>query len=172
VQDGLYVQCRHILKFFKVNPSFNIMKRGKYRKAVFALVYAKAEGRVEYLILKRKKHWVGWEFPKGGVEKFETRRRAVKREVKEETGLKILKIKKFHIKGLYNYNKELKDRPGKIGQNYRLFAVEVKKGKVSIDRKEHSGYKWFGFKEAERKLSWPNQKKCLKIVDTWLKYEV
>jgi bis(5'-nucleosidyl)-tetraphosphatase len=146
------------------------MKRGKYRKAVFALTYAKQEGEICYLILKRKKHWIGWEFPKGGIEKFETKRMTAKREVKEETGLEILKIKKFHIKGLYNYNKELKDRPGKIGQTYHLFAVEVKRGKVSIDKKEHSGSKWVGFKEAEKKLSWPNQKKCLKIVNAWLKY--
>jgi 8-oxo-dGTP pyrophosphatase MutT (NUDIX family) len=145
--------------------------RGKYRKAVFAVVYAKNEDEIEYLILKRKKHWTGWEFPKGGVEKFETKRRAVKREVKEETGLKILRIKKFHIKGLYNYNKELRDRPGKIGQNYHLFAVEIIKGKVSIDKNEHSGFKWMSFNEAEKKLTWPNQKKCLKIVNAWLKYK-
>jgi 8-oxo-dGTP pyrophosphatase MutT (NUDIX family) len=146
------------------------MKRGKYRKAVFVVTYSKNKGNVEYLILKRKKHWNGWEFPKGGVEKFETKRKAVKREVKEETGLKILKIKKFPIKGFYNYSKEFKDRPGKIGQNYQLFAAEVKKGKISFDKKEHSGSRWMSFNGAEKKLTWGNQKKCLKIVDTWLKY--
>jgi 8-oxo-dGTP pyrophosphatase MutT (NUDIX family) len=144
--------------------------RGKYRRAVFALVYTKSKDKIEYLLLKRKLHWAGWEFPKGGVERFETKRRAVKREVKEETGLKILRIKKFPIKGYYNYNKSFKDRPGKIGQNFRLFAVEVKGGKISLDKKEHSGFKWMSFNEAEKKLKWGNQKKCLKIVNAWLKY--
>lgn len=144
--------------------------RGKYRKAVFVVVYSRQERNVEYLLLKRKLHWKGWEFPKGGIERFETKRRAVKREIKEETGLKILKIKKFPIKGFYNYDKELKDRPGKIGQNYQLFAAKVVKGKVSFDKKEHSGFKWMNFKEAEKKLTWGNQKKCLKIVNSWLRY--
>jgi 8-oxo-dGTP pyrophosphatase MutT (NUDIX family) len=144
--------------------------RGKYRKAVFIVTYSKQERNFEYLILKRKLHWKGWEFPKGGIERFETKRRTVKREIKEETGLKILKIKKFPIKGFYNYEKELKDRPGKIGQHYQLFAVEVVKGKVSFDKKEHAGFKWMTFKKAEEKLTWGNQKKCLKIVDSWLRY--
>jgi 8-oxo-dGTP pyrophosphatase MutT (NUDIX family) len=145
------------------------MKREKYRKAIFAVAYAITKGEIEYILLRRKKHWVGWEFPKGKIEKFETKRMAVKREVKEETGLKVLKVKKFHLKGIYNYDKELKDRPGMIGQTYRLFSAEVKKGKVSLDKKEHDAYKWFSFKEAEKKLTWPNQKECLNLVNTWLK---
>jgi 8-oxo-dGTP pyrophosphatase MutT (NUDIX family) len=145
--------------------------RGKYRRAVFVVTYSKEEENIEYLILKRKKHWIGWEFPKGGIERFETKRQTAKREIKEETGLKMIKLKKFHIKGYYNYDRELKDRPGKIGQNYHLFAAQVEKGKVSFDKKEHSGFKWMSYNEAEKKLTWPNQKKCLKIVNAWLKYK-
>jgi 8-oxo-dGTP pyrophosphatase MutT (NUDIX family) len=141
----------------------------KYRKAVFGVAYCKDNKRnVEYIILKRKKHWVGWEFPKGKIEKNETKKDAARREVHEETGLKVLKIKKFHEKGSYHYSKRLADRPGLIGQTYHLFAVEVKKGKVKLGKIEHSKYKWVSFKEAQKKLKWPNQKKCLKIVDKWL----
>lgn len=140
----------------------------KYRKAIFAVVYSRTPKGIEYLILKRKKHWRGWEFTKGKIEGFELKRKAVKREVKEETGLQVLKIKKFNVSGSYKYNKKLKDRPRIIGQTYHLFAVEVKKGKVKLDKLEHSDYKWLKFDEAIKKLTWPNQKKCLKIVNGWL----
>lgn len=146
-------------------------KKGKYRRAVFGVAYSKDDnGKIEYVILKRKKHWKGWEFTKGKIEKFETKRMAVKREVKEETGLKILSTKRFKEKGSYIYDKKLWDRPSKIGQTYNLFAVRVEKGngKVKLDSIEHNGYEWASFKEAYKKLTWSNQKHCLKIVNEWL----
>ena len=144
----------------------------KLRHAIFAVVYSVKNKKVEYLILKRQKHWKGWEFTKGGIELFETRRMAVRREVKEETGLKILRIKRFNVGGIYKYKKSLEDRPGVVGQTYHLFAVEVEKGKTKIDRKEHSEFKWVNFEEAEKKLTWENQKKCLKIVEEGLNNEI
>ena len=136
------------------------------------LVYAKVKGKIEYLLLKRKLHWKGWEFPKGGIRIFESKKRAIKREIKEETGLKIKKIKKFNLNGRYKYDKEYPDRRGFIGQSFSLYAVEVKKpakGKIKIDEREHTDYKWLNFEQAIKKLAWPNQKKCLKIVDEWIK---
>lgn len=145
----------------------------KFRKGVFGLTYCKnPEGKIEYALLKRKKHWIGWEFVKGKIEKGETKEMAVRREVKEETGLKILNIKKFNVGGFYKYNKKLKDRPRIIGQTYVLFAVKIKRGKIKVDKKEHERGEWVSFKEAYRKLTWPNQRKCLKIVDNWLKNEM
>jgi len=138
----------------------------KFRKAVFVVVYRREKDKIFYLLLKRKLHWKGWEFPKGGVEK-EDLLSAVKREIKEETGLAPLKIKKYPIKGKYRYAKMLKDRPGIIGQIYSLYSVEVKpkNNKIKIDKLEHSDFKWLPFEKAIKKLTWPNQKKCLKIVN-------
>lgn len=144
------------------------MKKEKYRKAVFVVVYTIKDKKIKYLILKRKLHWKGWEFPKGGINFFEIQKYAVRREVKEETGLKILKIKKFNVYGKYDYNKEYPDRKGFVGQDFLLYAAEVEKNKVLIDKREHSDYKWVSFKDAEKKLTWNNQKKCLKIVNIYL----
>lgn len=140
----------------------------KYRKAIFIITYARTKKGIEYLILKRKLHWKGWEFPKGGIKFFETKRSAVKRELKEETGLNIIKVKKFELNGRYRYDKKLKDRKGFVGQIFQLYATEVKKSKVILGY-EHSDHKWVGFKGALKKLRWPNQRKSLKIVNTWLK---
>lgn len=140
----------------------------KYRKAIFIVIYAREKNKIYYLILKRKLHWKGWEFPKGGVKFLETKRSAVKRELKEETGLDILKMRKFNISGKYKYNKIYRDRPGIIGQTFSLYAVEVKKRKIKLDKEEHSDYKWLEFEKAIKELKWPNQKKCLAIVHGWL----
>ncbi|MCK9569255.1 NUDIX domain-containing protein [Candidatus Pacearchaeota archaeon] len=145
------------------------MRKGKLRHAIFAVAYSVNENnKIKYLILKRKKHWVGWEFPKGKIEFLETKKMTVRREIKEETGLKILKIKKFNVDGLYKYKKKMNDRKGFIGQTYHLFSAEVQMGKVSIDKREHSDFKWMNFNEAVKKVTWENQKKCLKIVNEWV----
>ena len=141
----------------------------KYRKGIFLVAYSIENNKIKYLILKRKLHWKGWEFPKGGVEKGENLIRAVKREIKEETGLKPIKIKKYNSKGIYRYDKTLEDRPEMKGQTFSLFSTEIPYGKIKIDKIEHSGYKWLGFKDAMKKLTWKNQKKCLNIVNKWLK---
>lgn len=144
----------------------------KYRRAVFAVVYAKTEKGIEYIILKRKKHWKGWEFVKGKIEPLESKRKTAICEVFEETGFKSLSIKKFKFSGKYKWKTALFDRPGFIGQTFSLYGVEVKKprnGKIKISEEEHSGSQWVSFEKGLKKLTWPNQRKSLRIVDRWLK---
>ena len=136
-----------------------------YRPAVFIVMYKIEERKPIYLLLRRKLHWKGWEFPKGKIEKGESKVKAAKREAREESGLRIIKIKKFNVSGKYKYSKLLADRPGYIGQTYTLFSAEVRPGKVKLDKKEHSGFSWQPFKKAVKMLTWPDQKKCLKIVN-------
>ena len=136
------------------------------------VTYAIENNKPIYIIQKRKLHWRGWEFPKGGVERFETKRQTVKREIKEETNLTSIKIINHKIKGKYEYPKIFGDRPGIIGQTYHLFSVEVKKGKIRIDKKEHSSSKWATYKEAQKKLKFENQRICLKTVNDWLKEKI
>ncbi len=140
----------------------------KLRKSLFIVTYNLESKKPEYIIQKRKLHWKGWEFPKGAIEKRETKIKAIKREIKEETGLEIIKIKNHKTKGKYLYKKELKDRPGIIGQTYTLYSVQVKKAKIKIDKKEHSSSKWVSYLQAMKLLTYKNQKDCLKIVNDWL----
>ncbi len=142
-----------------------------YRKSLFCVIYRKKKSlfskktKLFYLILKRKLHWKGWEFPKGGIEPKETIKKAVIREIKEETSQKPFNIKSYKISGKYNYNKKFKDRPNIKGQTYKLFSAELKNKKIKIDNIEHSTYKWLPYKKALKKLTWQNQKKCLRVVD-------
>jgi len=145
------------------------MKRQKFRPAVFMVTYNLENNQPKFLIQKRKLHWKGFEFPKGGIDPFEFKRSAVKREISEEVGLPIIKIKNHKVKGKYLYKKILKDRPNTVGQTYSLYSVEVKNGKVSLDKKEHYSSEWLTYAKAIKKLTWQNQKDCLKVVYDWIK---
>ena len=143
----------------------------KYRKAVFVVTYQIKDAKPIYLILKRKLHWKGFEFPKGGIEFFESKKKAAIRELKEETGLNILKIQKHRYSGKYLYKKKFLDRTGIAGQTFSLYSVEAKDSKVKLDKKEHSNYQWLSFDKAVKKLTHSNQRKCLRIVNDWLKHD-
>lgn len=141
----------------------------KYRRGVFILVYLiDRENKPFYLLLKRKLHWTGWEFPKGGIGEKEKIIETVQRELFEETGLKPSAIKKFDFFGKYMYAKDYVDRKGFKGQTFEvLYAVRVKLNEmdfVKIDNHEHEGFKWINFTEAVKKLTWEDQKRALRIV--------
>lgn len=156
-----------------------------FRKAVFIVTYRKTKNifgktKIKYLLLKRKLHWKGWEFPKGGIKNKDFKRKlkpketfgvlgAVKREVKEETGQFPFSIKKYNFSGKYKYDKIYPGRKGIIGQTYKLFSAEIKNKKIKLDKLEHSSYRWLDFNKAIKLLTHKNQKKSLKIANKNLK---
>ena len=142
--------------------------KGKFRKGVFIVTYRKEKGKILYLILRRKLHWNGWEFPKGGAENNESLRQVAIRELAEETGQESDKIKSYPINGKYKYDKEYEDRKGFIGQTYQLFSAEIKNKPIKLDKKEHSAYKWFDFDKAFSLLTFPDKKVCLNYVNKYL----
>ena len=144
----------------------------RYRKAVFMTVYLKEKNKILYLILKRKLHWTGFEFPKGGFEENETIQEGIIRELKEEAGLKPKNVKKFNFSGKYDYDKKYRDRPGIAGQTYLLYSIEAPNKEIKIDEREHSGYEWLEFEEAFNKLTWRNQREALILVNDSLTSEL
>jgi len=141
-----------------------------WRPAIFVVPYFINEKNIpEFLLLKRKLHWVGWEFCKGKIEKGETQKEATIRELREETGIKIKEeeIFDYRLAGKYVYPKSFKERPDRIGQTYHLYSVKVNKKpkNISLDKLEHDGHKWVNFKEAIEKLTYSNQRECLRIVN-------
>ena len=157
----MYLIKKKMLERFK-----KLFGKKNYRSGIFLVIYKKERGRrVQYLLLQRKLHWKGWEFTKGGIEKGESELEAIKRELKEECGLKLISFQEYKKKGRYVYDKKTARGRGKQGQTYKLFSARVKPGKVKIDKLEHSGYRWVGFKRAMELLTWENQRGCLRVVD-------
>jgi len=141
----------------------------KYRRGIFCVVYRKEKNKILYSLLRRKLHWIGWEFPKGGLKRNEKVLDGIKREIKEETGQKAENIKGYKLNGKYNYDKQYKDRQGIIGQTWKLYSAEIKNKKIRLDKLEHSDYKWLDFEKAAKKLTWANQKKSLRVVNKKIK---
>ena len=138
----------------------------EYRKVVFVVVYRQTSKGIKYLILKRKIHWIGWEFPKGGIEEKEEIEDTIKREVKEETGQFPFNIQNHNFSGKYKYDKKVLGRKF-IGQAFSLCSAEIENEKIVLDGREHSDYRWLPYSEAYKKLTYEDQKKSLEIVNNF-----
>ncbi len=97
------------------------------------------------VLLHHRTDYDMWDLPSGGMEKGETIIQALKREIKEETGLK---IKPIRLTGVYqNFNKEIL---------VMMFLVKVISGKLTKN-KEADAFNYFGYKQLPSNLA-PKQK--------------
>jgi len=128
---------------------------------VQAVVYDITDNTAYVLLLHRVLHWRGWEFPKGTMEAGESPEDTIKREVREETGLK---------------GAVITDRLGKQiaftskGREYVIVDVFLIRADmtlpVQIDQntQEHDGYRWVTAEEALDLLTYENARDLLKEV--------
>lgn len=120
----------------------------------------------QVLMLKREgKEWErGWEIVKGGVYFGETSRKAVLREIREETGSKV-KILKLIPKVFWA---ERPWRGKKLKIRARVFICRYLSGKIRLGEKEHTGYKWMKIGEAKKKIWLEGGKEIFDFVERYL----
>lgn len=131
-------------------------------KSVGAIIFRKENSQIKYLLMQHAR--VGrvdnpyWDFPKGHVEKGETEGRAMRREIFEETGVNDLTlVPKFRetMKVFFRWQ-------GKTIFKIIVFYLgETKAMEVKISS-EHMGYKWLGYEDALKELTFDNAKSILK----------
>jgi len=129
---------------------------------VEAILFRRNGNKVEYLLLKRLPERNGfWQPVTGGVEEGETRKEALRREIREETGIKnIITV----LEDLYLF--EFSDP--NLNQEY-VYGVEVSPSEeIVLDRKEHSEYRWCSFQEALKLLHWKENKRALRKLNKTL----
>lgn len=113
----------------------------------------------KYLILRRKHGWRGWEFVKGNTD-GEPFRKALLREIREETGLKKVKIVDELKEIVYSHN----EINGHTSTMQKGFLVETLNDKIKTSF-EHSGFKWVTPKQARRLLTFPTHKTFLALAE-------
>jgi 8-oxo-dGTP pyrophosphatase MutT (NUDIX family) len=127
------------------------MQKGKFNKMIReksagAIIFRRENGKIKYLILRRNPKY--WDLPKGNIEKDEKEEETVKREVREETGIKEVKIiPEFKEKEHYFYR--LKGEL--VSKDVVFFLAESSTDEVKIS-KEHEEYEWLPFDEAIKKV--------------------
>ena len=133
----------------------------KVIQTIVAIIYDKDD----FLIVEKTGTWKGWQFVQGKKVKDEDWETAIKREVKEETGLTDIKIiKKLDIKGDYWFVWERE----KIHKFLNYFLVKAnKKQKIKLSR-EHSQHKWCKYKEALKDIKF-NKEQFKKAYKEWKK---
>ncbi|MBU3905130.1 MAG: NUDIX domain-containing protein [Nanoarchaeota archaeon] len=138
----------------------------KYRKGIAAIIFRKTPNGSKFLIFHRTKNWEGWEFLKGGVQDGEDSLKSLKREIKEETGIKTYKIIENTGKVTkFKWPKHfVKDHRVYDGAELEFFLVKTNIAKVKIDKREHDDYKWVTVEEALKLLTYNNHKEVLKTV--------
>ncbi len=136
------------------------------------IIYRKEEGRIYYLLLhyssishRAKRNY--WDFPKGHVEKGEKAEETAKREAKEETGLKDVRIAKG-FKELVKYFFRFENK--NILKFVVFYLAETKTKDVKISD-EHTGFKWLPYKKALEQLKFKNAKEILKKANDFLRQD-
>jgi len=138
-----------------------------YRKGISAVVFKRKGKNVRFLLLHRFQNWTGWEFLKGGLKNRENEESCLKRELREETGVRKYLSAEIDYRYGYRWNKEyVKDNNTYHGASFTLFVVEDKDktDRVRIDKCEHSGYRWVDGRKAVKMLTYANQRKALRFV--------
>ncbi len=131
---------------------------------VQAVIYDIKYKKPYFLIMHRKLRWKGWELVKGTVElKDKDLKKAIRREVKEETGLKNFKIvKDLKKKFSFNWGKTKKVNILKV------FLIKANmKQRIKLKQRiiEHDGYLWCDYETTFKKLTYDNAKNLIKAAN-------
>lgn len=121
-----------------------------------AVIFRKTKRGPEFLLLH---YGLGhWDFVKGNIEKAEDEKETVRREVKEETGIKRIKFTEgFRETIKYFYKWKGKN----IFKIVIYYLVKTKQKTVRLSY-EHIGFEWLPYSGAIEKLTFRNSKEVLK----------
>jgi bis(5'-nucleosidyl)-tetraphosphatase len=137
------------------------------RSAGAVVFYQDPSRRSEFLFLGLHYPAGHWDFPKGAVEKGETEEQAARREIREETGLKIDSfVPNFRRTIDYHYRRS----EGLSHKQVVFFLARTDRKDVKISF-EHSGYDWLTLDQALKRLTFENARNILREANGFLTKE-
>lgn len=132
-----------------------------YEKSCGAAVYRIINGEPRFLLIKNKRS-ANWGFPKGHMEMGETREQTAKREVFEETGIRIHLIEGFFSESDYKIG-------NRIQKNVVIFLAMTRDTQTRIQRDEVEDYAWLTYPKTLERLNFENDKVILNEVCAYMK---
>ena len=123
-----------------------------------SIIYRQSsEGKMYLLLNYPSGHW---DFVKGNIEKGETFKQTVLREIREETGiLDITFVDGFEDKIEYHYQ-----RDGQVIHKEVVFFLSNTKTDQVVLSHEHLDYTWLNFSDALEKLTYKTAQKLFKKI--------
>jgi len=147
-----------------------------YRPNVAAvIVSSKYPYKCEFFIAKRSDIKDAWQFPQGGIDKGETPREALKRELLEEIGCNNVEvIAEFPEWISYDFPRFPKGKAYPFdGQTQKYFLVRLKKGSVidllAYDIPEFNEYQFVEYEELLDKVTYFKRKIYRKVLNYFIK---
>ena len=135
---------KYVVKHYKLNDNF------EYENSCGAIVFNENTEK----ILLVKMHNGNWGFPKGHIEKDETKEETAIREVLEETNVR--------IKIIPNFEREIKYIPNeRTIKKVTIFMGITQDEEVTIDTFEIEDFKWCTYEEALKLVTYKLQKDVL-----------
>ncbi|MBI1974219.1 NUDIX domain-containing protein [Candidatus Micrarchaeota archaeon] len=139
--------------------------RKKVKHGVEAVLFRRKPLR--FLVLHSRKQWKGWEFVKGGRNKKETELASLRREVREETGLRSFRLLcRLPVVSEFEWDEKTKraafNRERYTYSSIVSYLAEASAGRVRLDPLEHDAYKWVSAEQALKMLRWPGPKRALR----------
>ncbi|MBQ7638625.1 MAG: NUDIX domain-containing protein [Clostridia bacterium] len=151
-------EIRDVLEFAEARDSYTL--ECLYEHSCGAVVFRKINDEYRFLLIKNKRS-NNWGFPKGHMEKGETREETAIREVLEETGV--------HIKIYENFSYESKYKIGsKIEKRVDVFLASTEDTQTVIQKEEIEDYIWLKYPEALATLRFDNDKEILSAAGEYM----
>ena len=136
-----------------VRLELHTARKRKTRKSCGAVIYRRRFRRTEFLVVQ---HESGghWGFPKGHVASGETEMETARREIAEETGLRVAFRDGFYERIYYLTPKERR-------KEVVFFLSRVRRPRVHIRRAEIRAYRWLPYWQTRELVTYENTRLVL-----------
>ncbi len=122
-----------------------------------AVIFKREGDKILFLVIYSKRNNI-WGFPKGHLERRETKEQAALREIKEEVGLENLHfIDGFREEVMYEtISKRPPFKGDKIEKYVTYFLCETKNQDIIVDNREITDYKFLPLDETKQMIRFRN----------------